>query len=46
MFLDVAKMYTSQYLDPTKGPKELHNKVQWDTRFYFARCGKTKKSIQ
>jgi hypothetical protein len=40
MFLDVAKMYTCQYLDPTKGPKELQNKVQWDIRFYFARRGK------
>ena len=26
-------------MDPDRGPKELQNKVQFDLRFYFARCG-------
>ena len=32
-------MYTSKYLDPDRGPRELQNKVQFDIRYYFARRG-------
>lgn len=37
---DLATIYNSAFLDPTWGPRELQNKVQWDIRFYFARRGK------
>ena len=35
---DLRKLYTSKHLDPDHSPASLQNKVQWDLRFYFARC--------
>ena len=32
-------MYNSKYLDPDISPQSLQRKVQFDIRFYFARCG-------
>ncbi len=37
---DLATIYNSPFLDPSHGPRELQNKVQWDIRFYFSRHGK------
>ena len=36
---DRVKIYNSAYLDPTKGPKSLQRKVQFDIRLYFCRRG-------
>ena len=33
------KLYCSQLMDPTKGPRALQAKVMFDIRFYFARRG-------
>ena len=34
--LDLVKLYQSQYMDPTNGPRPLQNKVMFDIRFFFA----------
>ena len=37
--IDLQAIYKSSHPDPTIGPKELQNKVQWDIMYYFARQG-------
>lgn len=38
-YADLQTLYSSDHLNPDVGPQSLQNKVMWDVRYFFCRCG-------